>query len=149
MVRIRDPELGFTGSSDTLLRPQIATLKCILLDLYSEGWRRLHHGDCINADATAHNIWKGIALDAVVGIHPPTNPNKRAFCNGSLGDEIYPEKDYLARNHDIVDAAANLIGAPRGSVEELRSGTWATIRYARKVGIPRILIFPDGRVSYD
>jgi len=37
---------------------------------------------------------------------------------------------------------------PKGKVEEWRgSGTWATIRYARKVGKPVTIIYPDGEIQ--
>lgn len=57
----------------------------------------------------------------------------------------YPAgRDPLARNQEIVAAVDILIAAPEKDLEELRSGTWATIRYARKRGIP-IILLPRGR----
>jgi hypothetical protein len=45
---------------------------------------------------------------------------------------------------DIVVESELLIATPKEVKEQLRSGTWATVRRARKVGIPIILITPDG-----
>lgn len=77
-------------------------------------------------------------------IHPPINPAKRAWCTG---DFTYPEKDYLDRNRDIVNCTDILITCPSGYTEKLRSGTWATIRYARKIGKTVVIIFPDGSIG--
>ena len=98
-----------------------------------------HHGDCIGADAEAHR--GALALKIPVYVHPPTVANKRAFCEGA--DFFHPAEDYLYRNRRIVDSTEILIAAPRTSREMLRSGTWATIRYARKRGRPIYLITPD------
>jgi hypothetical protein len=43
-----------------------------------------------------------------------------------------------------VDATGWLLAAPRTKTEEQRSGTWATIRYARKLGRQVCLLWPDG-----
>jgi hypothetical protein len=43
---------------------------------------------------------------------------------------------YMARNDALVDAADELWAFPESSTEAIRSGTWATIRRARKKGIP-------------
>jgi len=44
-----------------------------------------------------------------------------------------PEKTYLERNLDIVKNSSLLIACPiNKNKEELRSGTWSTIRKARK-----------------
>lgn len=56
---------------------------------------------------------------------------------------------YIVRDHAIVDEVQFLIGCPRKDIEELRSGTWATIRYARKQRRNLnciILIYPDGGI---
>ncbi len=102
----------------------------------------LHHGDCIIADNVAHRIAK--ALSWRVEIHPPDNPTKRAFCKHA--DLIHPEKPYLERNRDIVDASEALIATPAENAELARSGTWSTVRYARKKAIPVYIVFPDGSV---
>ena len=53
----------------------------------------------------------------------------------------------LARNRRIVASVDELVACPRGFTEELRSGTWATVRYAREAGIPRTIIWPDGTTT--
>jgi len=59
-----------------------------------------------------------------------------------------PEADYLARNHFIVAYSEELVAAPKSNKEELRSGTWATIRYARKRKRMVTIIYPDGSLEY-
>lgn len=44
--------------------------------------------------------------------------------------------DHLARNDEMIHRADILIAFPRTPEEEKRSGTWATIRRARRKGIP-------------
>lgn len=85
-----------------------------------------HHGDCLGADAQAHGVARELGFWIVV--HPPEEPRGRAFCDG---DVILPEKPFLVRNRDIVDASHLVLAAPKTAEEVLRSGTWATIRYAR------------------
>ncbi len=126
-------KIGFTGTQTGLSPDQRGTLyvyaaTCSIKDEF-------HHGDCIGADAEAHDIF-GL-MDVPIVIHPPVNEAKRAFRKGT----VLPAKDYLARNHDIVDACDVLIACPSGK-EKLRSGTWATIRYARKIGKPVRIIEP-------
>jgi len=89
----------------------------------------VHHGDCVGADASFHNIAKELGKRIV--IHPPENDKLRAYKHG---DRMYSRKPYLQRNHDIVKASDTMIACPDSSKEKLRSGTWATIRYARKNG---------------
>lgn len=99
---------------------------------------RVHHGDCIGADAAMHIIARDY-LNKVVVIHPPTDDAKRAFCKWDI---LLGAKPYLDRNHDIVDRSEVMIACPGEHNEVLRSGTWATIRYARKLKKPIIIIKP-------
>ena len=48
--------------------------------------------------------------------------------------------DMLARNRRIVAQCTVLVAAPLTDKEELRSGTWATVRYARKAGKPVVML---------
>jgi len=57
---------------------------------------------------------------------------------------LYNARPPLTRNHDIVDCTELLIACPKSMKEELRSGTWATVRYARKLERPVIIIYPNG-----
>lgn len=103
----------------------------------------LHHGDCLGADADFHNICADRDINIV--IHPPKDAKSRAFCTSS---SILPPKDYLDRNKDIVNAADIIIAFPGTYKEVQRSGTWATIRYAKKMGKKLIIVYPDGRIDY-
>jgi hypothetical protein len=133
--------VGFTGTQAGCTQEQMRALRRTVAQL---GPTEAHHGDCIGADAQFHDVAKQAGC-RVVG-HPPTNPLKRAWCSCDVFREEYP---YLVRNHHIVDSTDVLIACPQESFEVTRSGTWATIRYARKNNKPIWLIFPDGSVRYE
>lgn len=93
------------------------------------------HGDCIGADTEFHDLVTSMGFKTI--IHPPTNPQRRAYCKG---DVILKEKPYIVRDHLMVDAVDFLLACPYTNDEVLRSGTWATIRYARKTEVPYFII---------
>lgn len=100
----------------------------------------LHHGDCVGADSQAHRLAK--QLNVWIVVHPPINQSARAFCDG---DEIQGIAPYLTRNRKIAEEARDgLIATPKEAVEMLRSGTWATIRYARKLQRRVWIVYPNG-----
>jgi len=134
--------VGFTGTRKGCTKEQKETLeyliKCLRLK-YPQ--LEFHHGDCIGADAEANDIvskFKSIPIH----IHPPIISTHRA---NRAGFEIHEPKDYIIRNHDIVNSSDLLFATPKGFNEETRSGTWATIRYAKKMGKEICIIYPDGR----
>lgn len=129
---------GFTGTQHGLTVAQHATLTQVLSYARPTDF---HHGDCIGADAAAHVI--AIRAGHQVIIHPPKDAKKRAFCKGHF--ECEP-RDYILRNHDIVNSTQTLIACPKSFHEERRSGTWATIRAALKIGKPVTLIVPSGLI---
>tara|TARA_Y100000034_G_scaffold137014_1_gene218432 strand:- start:3830 stop:4225 length:396 start_codon:yes stop_codon:yes gene_type:complete len=124
---------GFTGTRKGLSERQRNVLALLLRDC------TFHHGDCEGADTEAHGIARENGCS--VHLHPPINDSARAFCEADVSEE---PKEYLVRNHDIVDFSDVLIACPRQKKEQLRSGTWATIRYARKAGKSLMIVFPDG-----
>jgi hypothetical protein len=132
--------IGFTGTQRGMTRIQKSVLRGILQNDSGE----FHHGDCIGADEEAHDIASELGYD--IWVHPPKDPSKRAFCKAPNNRMMFA-KPYLVRNHDIVDVCTKLIATPGEAVEQLRSGTWATIRYARKVGKEVTIIFPNGDIS--
>jgi len=132
-------KIGFTGTQEGMSEKQMATVWWLL----GRGPGEIHHGDCIGADAQIHEMAKGLGLKIIV--HPPSDPKKRAFCQGY--DEIREEKGYLDRNHDIVNETELLLAVPRTPYEITRSGTWATIRYGRdKPKMDVAIVLPDGSI---
>lgn len=101
------------------------------------------HGACFGADDEFD------IESAARGIHRIIYPSnlrgksqwpERLRARGSC--EIKHELPPLTRNPLIVNESTLLIACPRTNYEVLRSGTWATVRYARKKSIPIILIYP-------
>jgi len=134
-------KIGFTGTQIGMTPNQFGELARLIAIGVTDNPCEFHHGDCIGADAEAHSI--ADAFGCRIVIHPPTNTSKEAFCKvDSEWDTVLPPKPYLDRNHDIVDACDVLLAAPKSIEEELRSGTWATVRYARKKNIPVIILEP-------
>lgn len=133
--------IGMTGTRDGMTEAQKTQFKKGLLHLKAI---TLHHGDCVGADADAHNIADKLRhLDIV--IHPPISDKFRAFKNGP-SCTILAEKIYFARNRDIVNESEILIGTPRSMVET-KGGTWYTINYGKKSGKRVYIIHPDGNVE--
>lgn len=138
-------DIGFTGTKRGLNPSQRAELDRILKELKRQSFTRLRHGDCIGADAEAHELARANFLS--VALHPPIYPKYRANCHMLPGEEVNEPKDYLFRNRDIVDNSAILIVCSGDEEEVLRSGTWATARYARSIKKPHIIIYPTRVVS--
>lgn len=110
--------IGFTGTrkgmSDTQKRAFEFTMRLF------QGVLVFHHGDCEGADKEAHRILKPMTWVSIRKHPAGSNP--------------------LQRDREIVAAVSLLIAAPSGDLERLRSGTWATVRYARAKGIPIVML---------
>jgi len=131
-------KIGFTGTKEGMKLEQLEVLEKVLMSLQNTSdFLEFHHGDCKGADLQAHSI--AMKLGFKIVIHPPKNSKQRAFCKGH---EIRAEKDYLVRDHDIVNECEHLIVVPKLRKEELRSGTWATYRYCKKLGKDCTIIWP-------
>lgn len=141
-------EIGITATRKGLTVPQQTTLLEVLTRLKPATDRlSVHHGDCVGGDEQAHRcIRSHFGLNSLIHAHPCDLKAQRAYCSANI---THPVKAPLDRNRDIVLAADVMIIMPSGFVEELRSGTWATYRYAKKTRIPRVIIFPDGSVQDD
>lgn len=131
-------KIGFTGTQKGMNSRQLEELRRLLQQIEAH---ELHHGDCMGADAQAHAIATALGLRIV--IHPPTNPIKRAFCKG---DKILPEQDYMYRNQSIAEDTNMLIAAPKTDYYQFRSGTWATVRHAAKMGKHVMVLLPSGGI---
>lgn len=145
--------IGFTGTREGITAAQRAIFEGCFR---ATGATEFHHGACVGADAEVA-VWVAtVRMPQPAGAPTPQlTPWCRIHARPSnlpgmtdpaalrMSDFRYPEKPPLDRNRDIVDACDKLIACPRGPEEE-RSGTWATVRYARRVGRPVVVIWADG-----
>jgi hypothetical protein len=118
--------LGFTGTRKGMTAGQKTQLRdffyAITLngDDAAEYKHEFHHGCAVGADteaAAAARRHKCIVFEHPIDARGP-----------------------LERNRDIVAACDLLIAAPETDTEQLRSGTWATVRYARAAGKPVVML---------
>lgn len=139
LVPLTETHVGFTGTRKGMTRDQKRRLLLLFEEITNKSRHVVfHHGDCVGADAEAHHLARKFPFK-IVG-HPPINDKFRAFCDF---DEVREEKDYLDRNRDIVDESMYVIGAPAEPEQQLRSGTWSTIRYAEKCGKLWVIVRPQ------
>lgn len=136
--------LGFTGTRKGLSSDQVILLHWDIEDSEAD---LLIHGGAEGADEVADDaaaranipieiypciahrflLWTEIGDGVVRRVHAPTPP--------------------LIRNQIIARRCDRLIATPAGEEEEMRSGTWATVRYARKAGKRVTIITPSGRIA--
>lgn len=125
-------QIGFTGNRNGLRPDQEQQIK-LILDKYDN--MIVSHGDCVGSDTEFHNLcvnYKNAHLDKniIIRIFPPNITTLRAFNNADI---LMEEKPYLERNLDIIKHSSILIACQIDkNKEELRSGTWSTVRQARK-----------------
>ena len=53
----------------------------------------------------------------------------------------------MERDRDIVDSVELVVATPKDNKEELRSGTWYTVRQAYQRKKPVKLIWPEGQIE--
>lgn len=135
-------KVGFTGTRQGMTDAQHDTLETILTDLYKGlGVREWHDGDCVGADDEARLMvgsWPGVYIHS----HPCNLFRQRAYNECDFEHEELPP---LQRNKVIVDSVDVMIATPSSTEEQFRgSGTWATIRHARRTKTRLFIIWPDG-----
>ena len=130
-------DVGFTGTRNGMSKNQKEGLVAAFLGYIILGYKiEFHHGACVGADVEADHIARKIGCH--MNIHP-SNHRTRVHCE-ETGDTVFPAKPPLVRDKDIVNVVKVLIAAPKSNKEELRSGTWTTVRYARKKGIEIVIL---------
>jgi len=130
--------LGFTGTQYGMT-PYQASMFVTYIHKFTVD--EFHHGMCIGADELAERLVRKNFPNVTIHGHPPKISAKKS--RTSEPNVIYPPKDYLVRNHDIVDVSHLLIATPFTFKEQVRSGTWSTIRYAWQQNVPVYIITPS------
>lgn len=155
--------IGFTGTQKGMTQWQMDEF---VKNLKRLGCTEFVFGDCVGADVQAARL---ALLEGVLqfSIYPQNKDSrKRAWflnpekditretgewtnINGRLDDKdvIYSIRWHraeppLSRNMRIIDNCDYVIAAPKEFEHTLRSGTWATIRYAWKHKKDKITIIP-------
>jgi len=123
-------KIGFTGTREGMTQHQ---KEQFVLKMYALNPTEFHHGDCVGADAEAHDIVAEFFPMVKIHVHPPFAKSQQAFKRGYMH---YPPTPYLERDEEIVNMTEYLFGAPKSNIELKRSGTWYTIRYARRLNKP-------------
>lgn len=141
-------KVGITASREGMTTLQRDAFRRDILSL--EAFRKpdceFHHGGCVGGDTEASRIMK--TEEPFSSVQVVCHPSYIASMTGRFfAHRIFPAKKPLDRNKDIVDSVSLLYVCPKSDYEELRSGTWATCRYARKRGVEIRIIWPDGNIS--
>lgn len=126
--------IGFTGTREGLNLNQ-KTKITEMLSQYTDHIIHVYHGDCLGADTDFHKLCVDFRnnnnIELVIIIMPPDKDIVRGF---NKSDIVMKPKPYLERNADIVINSDVMIGCPLDPTKEvMRSGTWSTIRKARKM----------------
>ena len=139
--------VGVTGTQSGCSVNQFNRLEQLLYKIYvlysPYGSVWLSHGDCVGVDEETHYLAKPIGYK--IRVHPPSNIKKRANCTGY--DVMEMPQIYSIRNHDIVRVSDYMLVVPNQEIELVRSGTWATCRYARQRDKPHTIILPNGSLD--
>ena len=117
--------VGFTGTQRGMSFSQELQCRLVLQWLWRAGGTVFVDGDCPrhSADQEAREIADELGYECQQ--EPPANRTAKAL---------------LARNRRIVARCDVLVAAPRTNEEELRSGTWMTVRAAHKAGKPVVML---------
>ena len=149
-------KVGFTATRGNITPAQRQSLRLCLSSMNLSDKDEFHHGDCVGGDNAGHLLVLSTFKGCNIHIHPPANPKLRAFCSPVGTGRIWAPEPYMDRNHVIVNETDCLFACP-GDEEfaQPRSGTWATVRYAKKQNAvrrrfdhlppkPIVIIYPDG-----
>ena len=136
--------IGFSGTRKGLSPQQATALRAELqeqLRKQPDKEPEAHHGDAIGADAEFHALCLELKIRVV--LHPPLTDRERALCAGAA--DVRARADFSEQSDAIVNATEVLLACPDGMKEKARgSGTWTTVRRARKAGKTIVICYPDG-----
>lgn len=135
--------LGFTGTREGMTVNQRSQIWSWLGRQYVT---EFHHGCCVGADTQCADLVLDTQAHSLMVGHPSTLSGHYSRLAAGICNSLLPARPPLERNRDIVDTCDVLLACPKGP-EEVRSGTWATIRYARKCGKRIVIVWPNGEVT--
>ena len=137
--------IGFTGTRIGMTPIQWQAVRDLVKD-----WaiNEAHHGLCEGADEEMHWLLRGLSYGPRIDIHghPPIRQghiaSKRTWSDCNV---INTPKEFNVRDKDIVLASSRMIATPF-CPEITASGTWTTVRFARKKNKPIWIVMPEGEI---
>lgn len=137
-------DVGFTGTQDGMSTEQQIEIHMLLGDLqaYARASTGLH-GMCVGADAQFHELAKALGYRIVgyPGLNRLGEVEKRATM---VCDVERRPQFFLDRNYDMTLESHVMLATPKQMQEVKRSGTWMTIRAAKRLDRPTVVVYPDG-----
>lgn len=138
--------LGFTGTRQGMTAQQMVAVD-EWFKANGEKFTGFLHGCAIGADAwMAQYVDKAHQFICSFG-YPSNTKGQRSTRAVEASDSVYAPAPPLERNRDIVNFCDTLLACPAKMEEEQKSGTWYTIRYARKHKKPIVIVWPDGTIT--
>lgn len=140
--------LAFTGARTGLTDTQRLSLRVVLADpAFRHG--TLHNGVAVGADEAC--LLEADALGSPALHMWPASHARWRFALAVQFDwrglcTVHGVRPPLVRNRLMAEAAQVLVACPDGP-ERQRSGTWSTVRHARKLGRTVVIVWPDGRIE--
>jgi hypothetical protein len=134
---------GESGTREGATKLQVASVGWL--------WSRydislLHNGAYYRGvDRQLYHLAKGFQIPVI--LHPPHWDDIQVFWG--IEDEQRDAAPSLVRNKNIILESECMVAIPRGIKEELRSGTWMTVRHTRKQSKPLAIVWPNGLISYE
>ena len=151
--------IGFTGTRQGMSNPQFDEVLRIVemlkktaprTGLYQIADISAFHGDAVGADSQFDSICTSFGI--VRFIYPSNIEGQRAHCEDRGARIAAPPAPPLERNVVIVQHSHIMIAAPHIGDEhfagDVRSGTWSTIRKARRASRPLFLVNPNGTCQW-
>lgn len=108
---------------------------------------QVYHGAALGGDQQVAEIFHRrraeLGVSRIVAF-PSDIPTQVSIRSLMLSDEKKEPAPPLARNATMVRDAWLVLAFPARATEEVRSGTWATIRNARRWGLYHMIVWPNG-----
>jgi hypothetical protein len=132
--------LAFTGTRKGMTPRQLIYVESCLENLRPQA---VHHGGCKGADAEFHKLCLAFNIPEIhVWWSNLQSTHMDVLADESLRVIHHAEQPPLDRDWDIVREADLVVACPDTAVETIRSGTWATVRYADQLQKRIVVVKP-------
>lgn len=141
-------DIGITATRNGLTERQKVSLGILLVSHYVGAKnKRFRHGSCRGGDAQAARLVRKLfGKDVEIYCHPgpKDDPNQE---DSGVDNVVHDPTTHFARNRNIVDGVSLMFACPYEDKEQAKGGTWYTVSYSRKAGVPVVIIWPDGSIG--